>query len=154
MPTVEIKQVCDTTVINDFASPVAITAATYGPTDGHFLIAPFGLGQGCAIRIERITLITSATALSSCKCSAALDSGNNAIVAIWPGTVTLKAVGAYTVSFEPKTLIVLDHQPQVLLDLISTEVGALYLQFLSDVNMTISAALIDYTIESVRPRTV
>lgn len=154
MPTVQTKSVCDTTVINDFASPIAITAATWGPTDGHFVVAPFGIGNGCAIRIERITLITSATLLTSCKCSVALDAGNNAIVAVWNGTVTLKDVGAYTVSFEPKTLIVLDHQPQVLLDLISTEVGALYLQFLSDVNMTISAALIDYTIESVRPRTV
>jgi len=151
MPTVQIKQVCDTTGFNDFASPIAITASTWGPTDGHFEISPYGLGVGCAIRIERITLITSATNLTSCKCSAALDGGNNAIVAVWNGTVTLKAVGAYTVSFEPKTLVVLDHQPQSLLDMLSMQVGALYLQFYSDVNMTISGTLIDYTIETVRP---
>ena len=151
MPTVEIKQVCDTTYIPDFASPVSITANTWGPTDGHYVVRPFGAGIGCAIRIERITLITSATSLTSCKCSVALDRGNDAIVAIWNGTPTLKDVGAYTVCFEPKTLIVLDHQPQALLDALSAVVGELYFQFYSNVAMTISGFSCDYTIESVRP---
>lgn len=151
MPTVQTKQLCDTSYTVDVASPISIAANEWGPKHGHYVVTPFGSGVGCAVRIERIVLIATATSLTSCKCSAALDNGNNAITAIWTGTVTQKSGTAYTIIFEPKTLIVLDHQPQALLDAFGAVVGELYFQFYSNVDIELTGFSCDYTIESVRP---
>lgn len=147
MSTVRTQDIARNTVIGDFGAPIAITAATWGPDDGHFVVTPYGVGKGAAIRVERLSVITSATALTSCKCQVSLDAAGEAILAIWTGTVTLKAVGAYTVTFEPKTLFVTDQYPADILAQISANIGSLYFQFLTDVNTTISGFLCDYTLE-------
>ena len=154
MPTVESKQVCDNKVIPSFGTPTAITAATWGPTNGYYVVTPFSVGTGAAIRVERLSLMTTATSLTSCKCKVSLDAAGEAILAVWNGTVTLKSGSAYVVTFEPKTLFVMDHYPADMLAAISANIGSLYFQFYTDVNTTISGFLCDYTIESVRPRTV
>jgi hypothetical protein len=154
MPTVQTKSICDNAIIPSFGIPTAITAATWGPTNGYYVVTPFSVGTGAAIRVERLSLITSATLLTSCKCKVSLDAVGDVTLAVWTGTVTLKAVGAYTVTFEPKTLFVMDHYPADMLASLSANIGSLYFQFYTDVNTTISGFLCDYTIEDVRPRTV
>lgn len=152
MPLNQTQQIARNTIITDIASPIAITAATWGPTDGHFVVTPYALGVGCAIRIENLTLITSATALTSVKCSVALDAGGSLIVGVWTGTVTLRGVGAYTVTFEPKSLIIADQIPQSLLDMVSTQEGVLYFRFYTDVNTNISGFFCNYTLEKSATR--
>jgi len=146
MSTVRTQDIARNTIIQDFASPIAITASTWGPRDGHFAVTPYGVGKGAALRVERLSLITSATNLTSCKCQVSLDAAGEAILAVWTGTVTLKAVGAYTVTFEPKTLFVTDQYPADILAMISADIGSLYFQFYTDVNTTISGFLCDYTL--------
>lgn len=151
MPNVNTLQLVKNKFIFDTASPIAITAATWGPNDGHFVFTPYSAGQPTAIRLETLTVHMAATSLTTVRCSISLDAAGEATIAMITGTVAVKSTGNYVITFTPGILLTSMNISDIILTEIGTTLGVFYLRFYTDVNATVSITIPAYTLQQVAP---
>lgn len=151
MPNVNTLQLVKNKFIYDAASPIAITAATWGPNDGHFIITPYSAGQPTAIRLDTLIVHMAATSLTSVRCAISLDAAGTVNIGMITGTVGIRSAGNYVITFTPGILLTSMNISDAILTSLSTTLGVFYLRFYTDVNATISIAIPSYTLQQVAP---
>jgi len=156
MPTTSTQKIVVQKFFNDLASPVTIAGATWGPTDGHYLIRPKAAGSEVAIEVERISTLltpTGAVAPASADIIIALNAAGNAV--LWSGSLTLldKGGGLERLGFVyPKQIMASADIPAAVQTILSTQEGDFYIQIKADVEVEVLFIMVDYSLhESDQP---
>ena len=135
---------------NDIATPVAITANTFGPTDGHYLVTPQGEGVPAGARIRTITISGQGTSLSTMVVKVAADAAGIATLGYATGTVISNGGADYIITFNVDLLVINAGIPAAVKTLLSTTDGRLYFLFKSNVNFHIGPTMIEWDCVEVR----
>lgn len=133
---------------NDLSSPVSLTANTFGPTNGHYLITPNGDGVPAGIRTRTITIGGTGTSLTTCVVKICADAAGKAVLGYASGTVISNGGTDYTVAFNVDVLAINANIPAAVKTLLSTADGRLYLLFKTNVDFAINYTVVEW--ESVQ----
>lgn len=149
MPTTNTQKIVVQKFFNDLASPVSLTADTWGPTDGHYLIQPYITAPtDTAVEFERISVLFDA-AVTSASIVIAIDPAGTGV--LWSGTLTLldKAGDNSRLGFAyPKQIIASADIPAAVQTLLSTTEGKFYVQIKANVTTGVMLAIFDYSLHT------
>lgn len=153
MPTTSVQKIVSQKFYSELASPISITAATWGPTSGHFLIQPLGADVKAGIELERISILLqnnsanpAVTPITSVELMVAIDPAG--IGVLWYGTGTIMPVAGGTdkyVFIYPKQIMASSAIPDAIQTILSTGEGQFYILLKCDVDAGIKLLTADYS---------
>lgn len=158
MPTTNTQKIVTQKFFNDLASPVSLTADTWGPTDGHFLIQPQAVDAKVAVEFERISVLLEnmdasdpKDPITSASIVIAIDPSGTGI--LWSGSLTLldKSGGDERYGFSyPKQIVASSDIPAAIQTVLSTNEGQYYILLKTNVDTGVQLCVVDYSHHNVQ----
>ena len=149
MPVTTTQKIVQQKFFNDLASPVSLTASTWGPTDGHFLIQPYATtGRDTAVEFERISVLFDAS-VTTASIVISIDAAGTGV--LWAGSLTILDKSGSTDRYGfvyPKQVIASADIPAAIQTVLSTTEGKFYIQFKTNIDTGVQLCVVDWTLHS------
>jgi len=153
-PYVTTVQSVRQAVFNDFGSPIAITASTWGPADGHYKFIPLRAGTSAAITIHSVFCLFDAhVAPTTALLRIQLDpTGRAAMCTNIDGEISVSDIGTdqYSATWKPEVTIASTQDLAGLLTFILSAVGQFYLDFNFNQDSDLKVVVVTYSINMVK----
>jgi len=148
-PVLSVRQA----VFNDFGSPIAMTASTWEPNDGHYEFIPLRAGTSTAIHVHTVSALFDAhVAPTAALLRLQLDpAGFAAMCTNIDGEISVSDLGAdqYNATWHPNAVIASNQSLDTLLAQIQSNPGQFYCDFNFNQDIDMKLVIVTYSIEDI-----